>query len=141
MALTQRAYKEQPEAWSVSRSGLPALFQLRLVIWYFSFPYPALLFAVTAAHGFEYLFITRKMLKNSSMKKDLVSVGALVAVGLVAYPSLRFIFNNYVGEPTVLVLIMMGLCQTLSYLHYYLDGVVFRFSDPEIRETVGPLLG
>jgi hypothetical protein len=97
-------------------------------------------------HGTEYLCLFLKMTgkSTSANKKTIVrlAVAVLVLFGLI-YASLR-VWLYSLGPDRSDVPLFLALLSTaitaLTFLHYYLDRILFRMRDPLTRENIAPLV-
>ena len=97
-----------------------------------------------ALHGCEYVFLADRMMANSKVKWQRATLllatvplflsAILFSLNVRYNPSVvQLIPRNWIGP-----IVSIGLW--FEYLHYYLDAVMFRFSDPVVRANIGPLL-
>lgn len=103
-------------------------------------------------HGFEYLAVTATMEKNAkkvrSLKIAAVVFAAVVGARIFFYlhqmiyrdPSTPFEPLAFSGELQNVTLVLALSSLSISLMHYYYDSQIFRFSKPEFRENVLPLL-
>lgn len=105
---------------------------------------------LASIHGIEYAgvyqLVARKSQIGNSARRRLywLTLGMMGAglLMLMARPrdGIYFLFSNsYENVPQwikVVGLVSLGL----TYVHYYVDGVIFRMSTPEVRKNILPLL-
>ena len=113
---------------------------------------PAMSFALITTeviHGFEYYFVTKQMRANSKMNSNRLWIIMLVLfcgyISLVWFASghqafIKYIYRNDLKNiPSVFFLFsVINIANAL--MHFYLDSVIFRFREPEINQTIGPML-
>lgn len=97
-----------------------------------------------ALHGCEYIFLADRMVDNSKVKWSRATL-ALTIVPLFLFAILysfdwRFIPQVAQLIPRNWITPIISVVIWFEYLHYYLDGVMFRFSDPVVRANIGPLI-
>jgi hypothetical protein len=136
-----------------STKDLPAqpgkiLFLLRLLLYPFAFLTPLGFIGLASVHGIEYASIFRKMSINSRgsilnylkapallffvpifllcLVSNRSGVLGLVSDGNLIEPNLSKIFSTTVGA--------------LSFVHYYFDGLIFKFKNSSSRGLISPLL-
>ncbi len=110
---------------------------------------PIAILSADASHSTEYLFLTVKMFRRSkTARKTLylwcipilwISYAFFYLIYLNA-PLARSIFGNYHTWPHNSLEAIVLRAFTADYLHYFLDGVIFRMKDPLVRTHIGPLL-
>lgn len=138
--------------WTFFRSGAArnkSIYQIRL----FFFPLSSLSilfdYALQAIHGIEYFFLTNKILDQSGLPKSksrniLISGLLLGSCVFIPYYVLYFsaaLRKELFGELVPLwALVVLGLAKTVVFLHFHIDGYLFRFSDPNVRKHIAPLL-
>ena len=107
-------------------------------------------FALGAVHGMEYFFLTIKIvLRSHQRNKALLLTIALALVIAIVAPQMIYKAPKFAGYfwshakdwPLAANGTIVALFFTLDFLHFYLDGILFRMSDPLTRECMGPLLG
>ncbi len=105
--------------------------------------------AIAAIHGIEYLFVFLKMKENSCAiqkvkNKVLVSAIVLASLGLLAisfrYEFVLSIFNEKKESLPMFVQVLTSFAAACSFIHFYLDGQLFKFSNPQSKQFVLPLL-
>jgi hypothetical protein len=122
------------------------IYLTRLLIWAFV-PYLFSDLIMRSLHGVEYLFITDKMITSSTRTKSRRRTASFWLGSIIGYPFLFYVSLHYwqwLPDGGVLSLsvlpILFALLPFLQYVHYYLDSVLFRFKDSNVRRLVGPLL-
>jgi|GEM_PF-5751135 len=105
------------------------------------------IWAYEAHHGIEYLFLSQKMVSNSSAQANKRLLPWLGALGVIAIYTVAMLFG--LRQSSVLLADYFNprwfsfialFTVTTSYLHYYIDGFLFRMRDPVTRRYVLPLL-
>lgn len=102
--------------------------------------------ALGALHGIEYVSLTLNMLQHSKTKnKQFYSWIMLVSGILMMIPYAIWLAPNLIPHVHLLSDHMLNgiivTCFTITYLHYFLDGILFRIRNPHVRKALGPLLG
>lgn len=128
----------------VSRSH-KALFSTTAIFHVLLFISPAAFVFQRALHGIEYLFLAIGASSNSKLKWRMGSIG-LAATMMIAAVSLKvaMMFHGSSTNPfakmgiDLTTIVMVGIW--IEFTHYYIDSVMFRFSDYGTRKLVGPLL-
>ncbi len=127
------------------------VFLLRLVFFPLGVWSPIYAMGVPCFHGVEYTFMFKKMWRKSGLSPERsrwllfsVVLPAAALVGLLSVARTERGFGAALrGEfphHAVWISAVAALSLSLNYLHFYLDGVLFRMKDPEIRRVVGPLI-
>jgi hypothetical protein len=112
--------------------------------------YPLLLFSPAAfafqraLHGIEYLFLAFRMSDRSKIKFTAVSWAVIAAPLLLILIALAelirrvhpFFESVYISSFPFVTFTALWI----EFTHYYLDSIMFRFQDPIVRETIGPLV-
>lgn len=104
---------------------------------------PAAFVFQRALHGTEYLFLSISMARKSKMRWNsrlgLLLVTLLILTALTKIKLYKTL-TGFELLPRDLIhgFAIMGLW--IEYTHYYLDSILFRFQDPIVRETIGPLI-
>lgn len=93
-----------------------------------------------ATHAFEYLLIVHKMFRRSSVSQTRRSFVIAGGFAFVAYPTVRYVLMNLPAPHTALMLLAMSAGRALDFLHFFVDGVIFRFKDRPARQHIAPLL-
>lgn len=117
------------------------LYPIRVFLW------PAGL-VVRACHGTEYLVILRQIVKNSSASEAtrrnifLATIGASILYGVVFTLTFPLVLKNWAQwrEPNSIFVYALMTSLVIRYLHYYMDGVLYRMKDQKTRIVVGPML-
>ncbi|MCC2679823.1 MAG: hypothetical protein K0R29_2399 [Pseudobdellovibrio sp.] len=102
---------------------------------------------ISIFHGIDYYLVVKKMVNasqttESERKLNLRVVNfTLIASGLLftALSYWRYIYQNEPVIPSTL-LFLNGFVAAISYLHYYLDRIIFRMRDPDARKIIAPLI-
>lgn len=114
-----------------------------LVVYPFITFVPFVSFVIGAQHGIVYFFITKKMVKNSSLektkKRKMLSWMALTALvwGIICIPR-YYEISKYLGS--YFLLILLGFLTSVDLFHFWLDRNIFRMRHKENRELIAPLL-
>lgn len=129
-----------PEAFRSNK----VYFLLGTLIYAFIPIMPLALLMNRALHGCEYVFLADRMASNSKVKWNRYSIALAVAI-IVLAAIMRAFDTRFVPESFHLMPIqwigpLISLTVALEYMHYYLDGIIFRFSDPAVRANIGPLI-
>lgn len=122
------------------------LYSLRLILFPL-WPMSSLaVFGALAFHGVEYLLVFLKMYGKSEVPKQnkyiawyIGSIILLLSLSFARHDLLGFLYSKYISSRGLLT-VMASLAGALSFLHYYLDGVIFKMRDSLTREKVAPLL-
>ena len=99
------------------------------------------IFATTSIHGIEYALVTRKMIKNDSLRKPKIAlclIAAVMILAIVRIDSFEKISRNQSVAPWILIITSLSVA--FSFIHYYLDRKLFKMRHKINRETVGVLL-
>lgn len=106
------------------------------------------LIGLVATHGVEYAFIIRKMSLSSGIELSsylqgfsLVALFTVVTLSLVSTHSglLSFwVVDGFKGS--FLHKLAWVTFSSITFIHYYIDGILFRFKNSWVRENIGPLL-
>jgi hypothetical protein len=75
----------------------------------------------------------QRLLSSISTRTSLLLL-ALVSVGSIFYLAMRT--SDWLGIPVSYVI----LWNSLSLIHFYVDGLIWAFKDPFVRQSVGPFL-
>jgi hypothetical protein len=125
-----------------ARKSFKSLYLLRLFLFPL-FSFSDLAAASTAGvHGVEYFFVYRKIknrskMKNSARKRmNWLSIFAGLTLVAMAFPQMIIPEK----EQGLWVSILFSVATATAYAHYYLDRVMFRMRNSEVREFVGPLI-
>lgn len=105
---------------------------------------------LAAIHGIEYFGVYDLVARNSRMRDNertrfwlLTAVFGLVGL-LILFPrrldGLTFLFWNSFDEIPGWLKFVAAVSLGLTYVHYYLDAVIFRMRDREVSTQVAPLL-
>ena len=102
-----------------------------------------------SCHGVEYLFVTLKIRENSTGARAqpwirLALYGAIV----IAFLPLKIVHEEFIALENVgaflssnwVVTYLVPLTLVASYSHYFIDGFLFKFSNPRTRQMMAPLL-
>ena len=135
---------QQPQARRSNRT----LYLSRLVVLPLAVVWPIMAMGGAYTHGIEYLFVVRHMSRVSKFKMNLaasvflVLSSLLVAALILPNPirGLRWVVTANKNWSKVILDVLASLSLSITILHYYLDRVYFRMTDPFVRSHVGPLL-
>jgi hypothetical protein len=101
----------------------------------------------TSQHGTEYWYIFRHMVRKSKASEEVKESCRKwnLILGLLSVPFFIAMFFSFKGivvkdQFSSMGLLVLGSTYALIYLHYYLDGRMFRFRDEITRKKVSPLL-
>jgi hypothetical protein len=101
-----------------------------------------------SVHGVEYFFVFQKMISRSRVKTILTRfmigqmvliIAGLCALHLLTYPFFKDLVTP-LGFGDAVITLLLSISVTFVFLHYYLDGLMFRMRRPEVREHILPLL-
>ena len=110
---------------------------------------PISIFAATALgaiHGMEYFFVSKRFLSSEKVfsYRKFYSLGAILFIfmtilTLIYHRSgLLAVLNVQLPEPySKAIWICLG---ALSFLHYWLDGQIFKMKDPLVRRYIAPAM-
>lgn len=99
--------------------------------------------ALKAIHGTEYFFVFLQVRRNSRWQISALAFTLItLAIGVTVFAMTLPInnptwFDHWWKEILVCTYVMQFF---FEYTHYYLDSILFRFRDPELRRHIGPLL-
>lgn len=148
--------------WSHGRwkfSNKP-LFSLRILALPFAYNALPLLFVSGMIHGVESLLMCLKMAKRSAERNPGLGrrpVWALMA-SMAAFGPLIFVYYQFADDPVssviaaqsrmpqsaaekdTIILILSAFIFAISFLHNYVDSVIYRMRDPMVRQHIGPLV-
>ena len=125
------------------------VYQLRLLLFPFTFTFRIPIWGVTGVHGLEYWFVWRKMSANSKFRPALSAklvfalLLCLVTVcGIVGYKVWPFDDLSVASRPGAerWFAALSAMSTSLVYIHYYLDRQIFAMKDPLVRKNIAPLL-
>lgn len=116
------------------------IFLLRLFLFPFATTLPEAAFALFFIHGLEYELTLFKIL-NFGEKK--IATGLWVfSLGFlfIGFPLFHHaaMFFSHLNPSLILSLAVIG--KSVDYFHYYIDALIFKFKDPEIRARLLPAL-
>jgi hypothetical protein len=126
------------------------IYLVRLLLFPLAFFSPLGMMGVAAVHGTEYLFVVWNLISKSVIgrKRLLMSLLPITATLILAprvlqdfsetdFYTAKFYENwSHLSKEIIFVVYM-----TVQYLHYYVDGLLFRLKDPLVQKHMGPLLG
>lgn len=121
---------------------------VRIFLYPLSFHSFFALLATGALHGLEYFFITKKMVLNSEQKfkssNNIPAFLSFFSIFVLYILSSSFgILGIYTGghAPQSAWYGFVNFAGLLvAFIHYYMDGLIFRMKDPATREIIAPLL-
>jgi hypothetical protein len=125
----------------IKKFGLSNIYTLitGLIIFYpicFVFiPIHAIIMGVTM-HYSQYLFITYQL----SKRRDPTDVKKKIMIFLIIYSIAMTASSLNLNESNRILSILIVIPLTFQMLHFYLDSLIWRFSNPKIRETIFPYL-
>ncbi|MBK8203284.1 MAG: hypothetical protein IPK68_13495 [Bdellovibrionales bacterium] len=134
-----------------ARLSNKTLYLFRIVI--FSLPTPPLfpLLFLMSIHGVEYYFINRTFFDHEKVKSRFLGLGritcAFACVHTLMWLSSKHPMGNYFYQwffeqsqkNSILIFVIGAMAATTHLFHFYLDGVLFRFKDPDVTRWIGPL--
>lgn len=102
---------------------------------------------VSIFHGVDYYLVTRKMISTSNSTSQERATNLLIINTTLVISGLLFIALSYwryaYQSETIIpnsLLFLNGFVAAISYLHYYLDRIIFRMRDADSRRIVAPLI-
>lgn len=103
---------------------------------------------ILAFHGVEYLFVYRKLCRQSTFIRTGSSriffwlTIPLVIVLLLPRPDagISWILDESVRESYPMLKLMSAISASVAFLHFYLDRRLYDMKNVDVRETIGPLL-
>lgn len=124
------------------------IYQLRTFLVPLALLSPIALYGFIFTHGVEYWFIYKRMVANSKVENRQriawITLGASVLVGILALPrpdgGLPIFYELVTNLPVYWIKIIVGVSTAITYMHCYVDGCLFHFSDPVTRKNISPLL-
>ncbi len=100
-------------------------------------------------HNFEYMLTFKKIVSNSKVKASLFSIAFGFSIFFLhlgfatsdlhvsrVYKTVNIFFKNH----DILHASLLTFSVTITTFHYFLDGFIFKFSDPVTRRDLLPLL-
>lgn len=123
-----------------SRHSNKSIFLMRLLLFPFAGIYPEAYFALFFVHGLEYELTIFKILgkETSSAPKVLLSLNLLIL--FIAFPFFHHALTFVPDAGQSWLLALPAFAKVVDYFHYYVDSVIFRFSDRGIKERLLPSL-
>ena len=130
--------KETRKTWFLTRV---LLFPLKMIT-------PVAGLGVRATHGSEYLMIFRRLVQSSSIdasrkRRVYWATGAVAATYAILFALLWPVaVRELTGVNPATALLGVALFGTfvVRFVHYYMDSLLYRMSDPFTRSVVGPLI-
>lgn len=127
------------------------LVSLQFLSKFFCFIFSYLNFTITLLvmiyHGLEYLLISRRLISKSSMIENQrikfwYSFWAVLPLCFLIFHSDYYVPKLIDGEELrgAVVFVLAYLASLTSFLHYAMDRSLFRFSNPNVRSTIGHLI-
>lgn len=102
-----------------------------------------------AIHAVEYFLVFLKIIDNSSIQKEktnllvfnisLLMIAGFILINMGMNPIKSLFYKPSELKLQVLIFIF-ALGNTMTYLHFYIDGQLFRMKNFENRKYLGPLL-
>ena len=125
-----------------------SIFLLRLFFFPLSMIDPASSFALLAFHGVEYLFVYRKIHRNSQTQgKALSKAFLIIAIPLCIVflmprtdGGLIWLVDQSVRNEYPILKVMAILSVAMTFVHFYIDARIYNMRNADVRETIGPLL-
>jgi hypothetical protein len=130
------------------RESNKKFFQLRLFLYPLALYFPLCFVVIAVKHGTESLCVYRKILSNSKLedraRKLRFTYLASVVVAVLGLFSFKtgvpgFAMTGIVGSPSLFIF-LGGLSSAITFFHYYVDGLLYHFSDPVTRKHISPLV-
>jgi hypothetical protein len=139
-ALVLNAFLTPKSNCSNKRSFIWRVFFITLSVGGFS---PAAGLASRSLHGIEYFCVCEKLASNSKRRfSNSVLIGLFVMMFIVAaisyFPISREVITFQLSKPIYRICFALAFFRT--YAHYFLDAILFRFQNADVKRTVGPLL-
>lgn len=101
------------------------------------------IFLGAAIHGSEYLMLQLSLEKRMSRKIVMgiwmVSIPLFILKAIFDFPQLGFDLLGF-SRSNVSIQVLAAIGASLPYVHYYMDSVLFKMSDPVVRGTIGDFL-
>lgn len=126
------------------------LYSFRLLLIPFTFYSTVAVAGVAASHGIESIFMYLNMIHRSQAKRKkmlyfiFVVTLLIFSFGVIFFtnnPILKYIFPANAESPSAqLNTFFLTIFFTGTYLHYFLDSFIYKFSQPLIRSHMMPLL-
>ena len=101
-------------------------------------------------HGIEYFFLCRKMIGNTGLKESRKRDVLFFGLAIGSFAALPFIIRTIMAEVPAhtdkftnvpaWAFLLLAAARSLNFIHFLIDGYIFRFRDPAVRENVRPLL-
>jgi hypothetical protein len=129
-----------------ARSRGKFIYLLRNFLWPLTLFSQTALVGIKAMHGFEYVFLFSNFSNASTISAKqravFIRVASLMFIGTLLIASGSYWTSNplITGARSTGGIIIYALMHAILYSHYYLDGYIFRMSQPESRDAIGPLL-
>ena len=122
------------------------IYILRLLLYPLGMVSPVAAAGIRATHGLEYTFLTTRMISNSTCKNKIklyICCGSfllfLTCITMVYSKTLKFatFFDHLLPDSSDdFKGLMLTLLFTIEYFHYYLDGLIFKFSTSLVKEEI-----
>lgn len=145
------------EQWKFSNKPL---FSLRILALPFAYNALPLLFVSGMIHGVESLFMCLKMAKRSTERNPGLGRRPIWALmtSMAAFGPLIFVYYQFADDPVssviaaqsrmpqsdiqkdTVILVLSAFIFAISFLHNYVDSVIYRMRDPVVRQHIGPLV-
>lgn len=100
-------------------------------------------YACRSLHGVEYLGLYQKMRTRSAWKPSAWMAYAIPAVSFTIAALLHLSYNfRWWLEPMLgnIALVFAAIYFLFEYGHFFVDAIIFRFRNPDIRKTIAPLV-
>lgn len=131
----------------LSRSN-KAIFYLRLFFFPMGAINPVATLAIGACHGIEYTVVFCSMLKRSafrpSVRHYVVLAISVLAVCVCSFPRFDTGIPAFIRLGSVdgfrFLRVISAFSLSVTTLHFYLDGRLYKMKKAEVRETIGTLL-
>lgn len=136
-----------PRPWNLNKF----LYLARLWIIPLLYLSPSAVLALSSCHGVEYLCIFKTMKSRSENGTQwfswyvllILSIGLLLLILPYRDMSILSYLTSGLGIARIGPIglgMLLGVGVSLSYTHYFLDAILFRFSQEETRELILPLI-
>jgi hypothetical protein len=131
------------------RKSNKTLYAFRCLLYPFGIVHFIFNFASMIIHGVEYFFLTRRLLDNGNLNRQVSNQILVYGLGLgtaILLPQFVMQLNpslehQLFGRNAPLwILVVLAIAKAINLMHFYIDGFIFRFRDPAVRENILPIL-
>jgi hypothetical protein len=119
------------------------IFSYRFLLWPLQPFSQIVIWSVIFNHGIEYIVLIQHMLKGTSEKvrsKKMFVASIFLGMSLISFYNIfHYVYGenpSWVAESWIFS-IFMALYPFLTLLHYAIDSVVYRMSDPDVQNSMG----